>query len=196
MYTISTTVNFILPALGLILLVLGVFWGKLVYIVLALWLSLIGLLIQYEMAGGEILGSYFDYLNATIYTANLCILLASLVLVALKAPSLHGKVTRYITGAVAALTITGAVTLTINLWVNACFIEGRVPGSPVMQVVNFGSHPAYCSYQYLFYRIGANGKVGYLCPGHYGLLPSTGEVAIAPDFLMHQLTQHTKKNAP
>lgn len=163
------------------------------YVIIALWVSLIALLLQYQAAGGEILGSYFGYLNTTVYTFTLITLVASFVYLFFKTPSMHGKFSRYAGGLVAACLITGGSLLMINLWINAHFIEDKLPGTAIMQVVTF-TPPSYCSYQYVFYKVGSNGKISYLCPNYYGLLPAVGHLDVAPDFLARQLMRPIKAN--
>jgi hypothetical protein len=58
---LSTILHIILPPLAAILLVIGLKKKEINFIIIALWLSLIALMIHYQTAGGEILGSYFNY---------------------------------------------------------------------------------------------------------------------------------------
>ena len=192
MDTLLSTLNFILPILGIILLILGVKRENLTSIVVALWVSLIALLLQYQLAGGEILGTYFDYKNAAVYSANIIILLFALLYILFKAPVLHGKYLSYFTGLLAAVFVTSGVVLIVNLWMNAKFLEERLPGSAIMQVVTF-TPPNYCKYRYVLYKVGNDKKVSYLCPNYYGLIPAIGHLEVAPDFLVHQLAQQLHK---
>jgi hypothetical protein len=188
METLITALNFALPLLGIILLLFGVKRGNLTSIIIALWVSLVALLLQYQLAGDEILGTYFDYKNAAIYTINSLILSFALLYILLKASLFHRKYIRYLTGLLAAGFITGGVLLLTNIWINAEFIENRFPGSAIMQVVTF-TPPRYCEYRYVFYKVGNDKKISYLCPNHYGLVPAIGHLEVAPDFLFHQLAQ-------
>ncbi|KTC65881.1 type I secretion system LssZ [Legionella adelaidensis] len=68
MNILTHVINYLLPLLGLLLLILGIVRRGINYVMVALWLSLIAFLLNYQMAGGEVLGSYFDYHHASIYT--------------------------------------------------------------------------------------------------------------------------------
>jgi len=69
-----------------------------------------------------------------------------------------------------------------------------MPGTPIMQVATF-SKADYCAYRYTFYKVAKNGTVMYLCPNHYGLIPSIGRLAISPDFIASQLSPPNKKKS-
>lgn len=193
MDTLAHILHIVLPLLGIILLFLGLKKQRPNYIIGALWLSLIALLIHYQAAGGEILGSYFDYKNATIYSINLCILISTLIYLFFKLPMLQKKSIRCFTGLISAFLIVGAAILLINLWVNAYFIENRREGTPIMQVASFAPLQ-YCNYRYVFYKVGADDRISYLCPNHYGILPSIGYLDVSPEFLLNHLTRHAKQN--
>jgi len=186
MNTLIDVINYLLPLLSLILLVVGIVIRRISYVFLAFWLSLICSLVLYQTAGGEILGSYFGYLNTTIYTLNIIILVVSLIYALFNLPLLNNKFIFYVAGLLSACIITGAVILSINLWINACFIEQKLPGTPIMQVVSF-TPPAYCSYRYIFYKVGVDKKISYLCPNYYGLIPAVGHLDVAPAFISRQL---------
>ncbi|HAU0197920.1 TPA: type I secretion system protein LssZ, partial [Legionella pneumophila] len=53
--------------------------------------------------------------------------------------------------------------------------------------------PDYCNYRYIFYKVALDGTVYYLCPNHYGLIPSIGRLSISPDFIASQLSIPSKK---
>ena len=193
MNTLSNTLHDLLPFLSAILLVIGIKIERFNYIIAALWLSLIALILHYQTAGGEILGSYFGYQNATIYTINLLVLIITLLYLFIKIPILKGNLSRYVTGIVSSCLIVGSVFLLINLWINAYFIESRRPGTPVLQVARFTALD-YCSYRYVFYKVGVDGQIGYMCPDHYGVIPSVGHLDSLPDVLLNQLAQRIKKS--
>lgn len=175
-----------LPFFALLLLIIGLKQNRLTFMSSALWLSLIALMLHYQNAGGEILGRYFGYRQAGIYSLNLVVLISALLALCFKLPMLQAKRTRYVTGFISALLVVSTLCLLGNLWINARFIETSRPGTPIMQVVPF-THRPYCSYRYIFYKIGLNGKVSYLCPNHYGLIPSVGELDTPPDFITEHL---------
>ncbi len=186
MNTLSTLLYDLLPLVGVILLVIGIKTERMNYVITALWLCLISLLLHYQTAGGEILGSYFGYEHAAVYSVNLLVLLISLLYLFFKAPVLQNKHIRYATGFISACLVVGGSLLLINLWMNANFIENRRPGTPVMQVATFTALD-YCSYRYVFYRVSLDGKISYLCPDHYGIIPSIGHLDVSPDFVLNHL---------
>ncbi|KTD17216.1 hypothetical protein [Legionella jordanis] len=187
MINIADLIHIILPFLALIVLVLGLKFKRSNYILIALWVSLITLLLAYRASGGEILGSYFNYLHASTYSLNLIILLVSFLYLLLTAVArINHYLIRSVSSLVSAALTIGVVFLLINLWVNAIFIEHRLAGTPILQVATFNK-PPYCDYKYVFYKISDNNKVKFMCPNHYGLLPSIGELNAAPTFVIKQL---------
>ena len=156
------------------------------FVLIALWVSLVMILLQYQMAGTEILGSYFNYRHALIYSLNLVILLIALIYLLLQLPFLKSRYSQAAVALMIAFFITGSILLMINLWFNAHFIETRQPNTAVMQVVSF-TPPPYCPYRYVFYKVGLDKQIYYLCPNYYGLIPSTGKVDEVPEFIVRQL---------
>ena len=186
MFTLLNAINYLLPILSLLLLVTGIATKRTNYVLIAFWLSLLAFTMLYRAAGGEILGRYFGYLNATFYSINLFVLIAGTLYIFFNIPFLRGKYIGYATALVSACLITGGVILSINLWVNAYFIETRLPNSAIIQVVSF-TPPQYCSNRYVFYKVGSDKKIAYLCPNHYGLIPKIGHLEVAPEFLVKQM---------
>ena len=191
MNQLSSVLHDLLPLLAIIFLLIGLNTQRINYVISALWLSLIALLLHYQTAGGEILGTYFNYKNAAIYSINLVVLITTLLCLFYRLPLFQGKRTRYATGFLSAFMVIGGLLLLINLWMNACFIENRRPGTPIMQVATYTALP-YCSYHYVFYKVGMDGKIGYLCPNHYGIIPSSGTLELSPTFLLNQLGQQLR----
>ncbi|MFC3907551.1 type I secretion system protein LssZ [Legionella dresdenensis] len=180
-------IHAIFPFLGLVLLIAGLKTSHKNLIVISLWLSLIAILIHYRLSGGEILGSYFGYLHTLVYSINLLVLLIAIIYLLVHFAKEAGSgFIRYTTGLIAAISITSIVILLGNLWTNAYFIEHRYPGTPVLQVATF-TQLDYCSYSHVFYKVDSYGKIGYLCPNHYGLLPSIGYLDTAPGYVIKQL---------
>lgn len=178
-------VHILLPLLGLSLLVIGIKNKIRNYVILSFWLSFIAVVITYQRAGGEILGYYFNYSQALIYTISIVTLLASILyfLIHLESKNL---LLRYLSGFIAAVLVISALLLLINLWINAFFVENRLPGTPILQVATF-KKVDYCAYRYVFYKINKDRSIHYLCPNHYGLIPSIGRLTTTPDFLLQQL---------
>ncbi|MDI9818224.1 MULTISPECIES: type I secretion system protein LssZ [unclassified Legionella] len=193
MITIMDLIHILLPFVSLIVLVFGVYLKQKNYIQVAFWVSLFALFLHYRIAGGEILGSYFDYLHAAIYSLNLIVLvIALLVLLFVPLYGMENRLVRYIGSFLSAILVTGTILLLINLWINARFVENRLPGTPILQVASFSKQP-YCDYKYIFYTINQDKKVAFMCPNHYGLIPSVGELPSVPDFITKQLPSLEKK---
>ena len=191
MYTFAETIHCLFPLIALVLFIIGIKRNAIYYVISALWLSLIALVIHYQASGGEILGSYFNYYNATIYTLNLIILVASLIRVISHLGS-DSTLFKYSTSLAQALIVIGSILVITNLWVNAYFVETRMVGTPIMQVGLF-KQAEYCTYRYVFYKVGTDGAVSYLCPNYYGLIPSIGRLSTSPDFIATQLSLPNKK---
>ncbi|RUR16005.1 type I secretion system protein LssZ [Legionella sp. km535] len=191
MYNLAKVIHCLFPLIALVLLIIGIKRKAIYYVISALWLCIIALVIHFQSSGGEILGSYFNYMNAAIYSANLIILFIALVRV-IDHLSSDGALFRYVSTFIKSLIVIGSILLISNLWINAYFIENRMTGTPVMQVALL-QKPEYCSYRYIFYKVAADGSVIYLCPNHYGLVPSIGRLEISPDFITTQLSAPSKK---
>jgi len=191
MDTLSNILHVSLPLLGIVLLVTGIVMRRTNCIKGALWISLIALLLHYQTAGGEILGTYFGYKNAAIYSINLIVLIITLLYLFFHLPIFQKKPGRYATGLISAFLVVGGILLLINLWMNACFIENRRAGTPIMQVTTFAPID-YCTHQYVFYKVGLDGHINYMCPNHYGIIPSIGKLEISPEFLLNYLTRQLK----
>lgn len=191
MYTLASIIHFIFPLIALILLMIGIKRNAIYYVISALWLSLIALIIHYEASGGQLLGDAFNYPNAATYSINLVILIVALIRV-ISHLSIDHPVFRYVSSFIKAALVIGCFLVITNVWVNAFFIENRLPGTPIMQVATF-SKTEYCGYRYIFYKVDKDGSVMYLCPNHYGLIPSVGRLAVSPDFIASQLSLPSKK---
>jgi hypothetical protein len=191
MYNLAKVIHCLFPLMALVLLIIGIKRKAIYYVISALWLSLIALVIHFQSSGGEILGSYFNYVNAAIYSANLIILFVALVKV-IDHLSSDSSLFRYVSTFIQSVIVIGSILLITNLWINAYFIENRMTGTPVMQVALL-QKPEYCSYRYIFYKVADDGSVLYLCPNHYGLVPSIGRLEISPDFITTQLSVPSKK---
>jgi hypothetical protein len=184
---ILESIHILFPLLGALILLFGIKSQRKNYIVVALWLSLISLVLHYRDSGGEILGSYFNYNHAAIYSLNLIVLISSIIYLLLTSIwELRGKILRYSAGFLSAGLITGSALLLTNLWINAYFVENRLAGTPILQVATFNKQP-YCGYKYVFYKVGTDKNVWFMCPNHYGLLPSLGQLHSAPNFVVKQL---------
>ncbi|KTC75227.1 type I secretion system LssZ [Legionella birminghamensis] len=187
MISLMNSIYFIFPLISLALLAYGFKSSHKNYISLALWLSLLAVLLEYQTAGGEILGSYFNYKHAAIYSLNLLVLMICIIyLLFYSFSQSKNSLYRYASGFTAAIAVTGAAILITNLWVNAFFIEHRLQNTPLLQVASF-QQVEYCSYSYVFYKINPHGQVQYMCPNYYGLLPSVGNLKVPPAHVLKQL---------
>lgn len=191
MHNLANILHCLFPIIALVLLVLGIRKNAIYYIISSLWLSLIAIFIHFQTSGGQILGSYFNYTNAFIHSVNLIILVIALILVITHLTS-DSPLFKYTKSLLQSIVVIGCMLLITNLWINAYFIENRMDGTPIMQVALIDK-PEYCAYRYLFYKVATDGSVFYLCPNHYGLIPSIGKLTISPDFISSQLSAPSKK---
>ncbi|MCC5791085.1 MAG: type I secretion system protein LssZ [Legionellaceae bacterium] len=153
---------------------------------IATWSNILAILILYQLAGGEILGLFFGYSNAFLYSVNLLLLVVAVSYLLLHSESI--KTSRVMGGmlwSIALIVIFAGLLLLSNVWINAHFIEHRKQGKPILQVATLGKNP-HCSYRYIFYKMQSDGQVGYLCPNYYGLIPRVGQLETTPEFLKHQ----------
>ena len=193
MNALSNPPNVWLSLISATLLIMGIKMG-IRYLVVALWLSLTILLLHYRMAGGEILGAYFDYKNASIYTINLFVLIGTLLTLLFKHPLFKNNLYHYTTIFLSISLVAGSLLLLINLWINAQFIENRRPGSPIIQITPF-TPLKYCNYRYVFYKVDLNNQINYMCPNYYKIIPSIGPLDISPEFLINQFKSHNNTKA-
>jgi hypothetical protein len=180
------------PLLGGLMLFFGIRLRRKNYTIGALWLSLIALILHYRASGGEILGSYFNYPHAAIYSLNLVVLISSMLYLLLTSvQKISGKILHYTSSFFSAALITAGALLLINLWINAVFVENRLEGTSILQVATFNKQP-YCGYKYVFYKVDSDSIIKYMCPNHYGLIPSVGKLRSAPGFVVQQLPSQLK----
>lgn len=185
--SLAQTIKFIIPLGALVVLLYGIYKRAIYYITAALWLSLISLIIHYQNSGGEILGTYFNYLNAFFYSLNLVILAVSMVFVLAHLNSKNeASWGSYLETFIKSLIFIACFLMFTNVWMNAFFIENKMKGTPIIQVALINK-PVYCDYKYVFFKMAQNGSVYYLCPNYYGLIPKLGYLEKNPDFLETQL---------
>ncbi|MCE0723882.1 MULTISPECIES: type I secretion system protein LssZ [Legionella] len=191
MYALGKLIQCLFPLIALVLFIIGTKKKAIEHIISALWLSLIAALIHFQFSGNQIFGTYFGYLNAGVYSFNLLILVLSLIHV-MSHLSINGPAFKYTSTFINSLLVVGACVVISNLWINAFFIENKMEGTPIIQVALFDK-PEYCESKYIFYKIDQDSSVNYLCPNHYGLVPSVGHLAASPDFITTQLSLPVKK---
>lgn len=192
MYTLTQVLYNLFPVIACIVLILGIKRHSIQLIISSLWVSLIGIALHFQASGGQILGSYFNYGNATIYSLDLFVLVISFLII-ISHLSFNHLIFKYLSHLINSFVVIAGLIVIINLWMNAFFIENRLEGSPILQVALFNK-TQYCSYKYIFYKIAKDGSVHYLCPDHYGLIPSAGKLDVKPDFITTQLTLPIKNN--
>jgi uncharacterized membrane protein len=185
MYHILEMINFTIPFIAAIFLFWGFYKKINLMIILSLWLSLFALVSHYQLSGSEILGGYFNYLRAIIYSINLIVLAVAAyhILANFKSSSL---LLNSVYSGLKVILFFGFIVLFANLWVNAYFIEQRMENTPVIQVATLKSNQL-CKYKYIFYIVNKEGELHYLCPNRFFLLPSIGKVKTKPEFLIQQL---------
>lgn len=186
MYIFAQFAKCLFPIAAFLLIAIGIKKQTFHFVASSLWLSLIALMIHFQSSGGQILGDYFNYLNALTYTLNLLLLVAAFLLI-ISHLCVEHPVFKYMSGFTKSLVLISALLVLINLWINAFFIENRKSGSPIMQIALMNKLQ-YCSYRYIFYKIARDGTMYYLCPEHYGLLPSVGPVSLNLDALTSQFS--------
>lgn len=194
MNIVLIVINYLLPLFALTLLFIGL-WKQLKrFVFTALLISLLAIVLQYEIAGGELLGTYFNYHNAVIYTLSFIILLTALSYLFIKNKRLQGKYIRYPAGILLVILIGASFIILINIWINASFIANKLPGTSIIQVATF-HELNHCKNNYIFYKVDSTGKLLYLCPNHYGLIAKTGIVSARPELIIRQMTQHHTPNS-
>lgn len=191
MYILTKLILHLFPLVALILLIIGIKQKSIYYVISSLWLSLIAVIIHFESSGRQILGDYFNYANAAIYSLNLMILFISLTRI-ISHLSFTNSIFKYVSSLLNSFIVIGCLLVITNIWINAYFLHDRMQGTPIMQVA-LSTKPKYCSYKYIYYKIANDGSVDYLCPDHYGLIASIGRLSISPDFIATQLPAESKK---
>lgn len=193
MHTLAQTIHILFPLIALLFLVYGIRQQKAIPVSTSLWIGLIALMLHYQMSGGELLGSYFNYRNAVIYSFNIFIVATALIYL-LSQTKIESRILKAINHLFKAVFITACLLLLTNLWINAWFIETRMPGTPVMQVANLNDGNEHCNYRHVYYKVSKDGSIQYLCPNKYGLLPGTGTLHLWPEFIAQQLPHPILKN--
>lgn len=191
MFILTSIIDCLFPLMALLLLIIGIQRKAIYYIISSLWLSVIALIIHFQSSGSQIFGGYFDYLQASIYSVNLIVLFVALVCI-FSHLAINSNFYLYLSSLFKAVICISILFLIINLWTNAYFIENRMPGTPIMQVALL-EKSEYCSNKYVFYKVDKDGAVSYLCPNHFGIIPSIGKLAVSPEFIITQLSMPIKK---
>lgn len=185
MYILLQVVHFILPLIAAVMLIYGIKKDNSLYTSAALWISLLTLAVHYEVSGGEILGSYFDYVNASIYSFNLFVFLFASIYI-LSSFDIENIILRTLNAILKTAIVAGFVILFCNLWINAYFVEQKMDGTPVLEVaLPKGNH--LCQHRHIFYIVNQNGGLEFLCPNEFVFLPGLGKISIIPEHVLNQL---------
>lgn len=188
MINLTNSIHLLLPLVSIILLTIAIIKSNNQLVLITLWLSAIGTMLHYQSSDNHILGSYFGYTHSSLYTINILTLLFSILYIIrhYKVSSGKGQQGLIVKSILSMLVIFFITTILINIWINALFIEHRLSRTPVLQIATFG-HLSYCDYQYVFYVISKKNQLNYMCPNHFGLIPSMGTLNTIPDYIMQQL---------
>ncbi|WP_133130460.1 type I secretion system protein LssZ [Legionella yabuuchiae] len=184
MNIILNTIGYLIPLLALILFLVGMVKKRKRFVLASLIVSLIGILLQYETAGGEIFGNYFGYKNALIYSLSFIILIIALFYIGIASKEMQGKF-RYPTLVLFTILFFASAIILINVWINAYFIENTLKDTTVIQVATFDKNE-FCAHDFLFYKVAPDGKMHYLCPNHYVLIAKTDILKLPPELFIKQ----------
>lgn len=188
MYSFFYLVYLILPIIALVFLLIGMLKKHSPFITIAVWISLLGLLLHYQISGGEILGHYFNYLHAGIYSFNLLIfLIAIMKLLNMNSP--ENYYLKLSNNFLKAFIVVGLFIILTNLWINAYFIENRKEGTAIIQVAGLKKYNPCNSSNIAYYKIDKKGNIMYLCPHQYGLFPEIGKLEKVPPIIARQLPE-------
>lgn len=181
MYTLAQIIHVFLPLIAIYIFALGIRKNNIHYIISTLWISIISLMVMHQISDGEIIGVFFNYYNAALYSINLIVLFISLIRI-ISHLSTDNSIFKYTNSLIKSFIVIGSLLVIANIWINAIFIENKKDGTPVMHVA-LVHKPAYCSSRYILYKVERSGALAYMCPNHYGLIPSIGHLPLKPDFI-------------
>jgi hypothetical protein len=186
MSVITSSIHYFLPFFSFILLVFGLMRNRLRFVLAALIVAIVSIIIQYQLAGDELFGTYFDYSHAALYSLNFIVVIVSLLFIAKREKGFHKPYARYPVALFFSLIIIASLLITTNVWINAYFIQDKLPKTTIVTVGRFVK-TEYCSNSYTLYKINRNKQVQYLCPNNYGLIAGIGQLDIIPEELMKQM---------
>lgn len=164
-----TIIVYTFPLLSLASLLIAFVKKQMNYALISLWISVIAVAVNYQLAGGEIFSPYFGVSQAIPYSANIVVFMISTVfmLYCIK-DFLLKKRQRFFIDGLAVFLIAGVIIILINLWTNAWFIESRFPKTPLMEVATFNK-PFQCEHAFVILKINKKAKIKYLCPNDKGI---------------------------
>lgn len=166
---LMTIIVYTFPLLSLASLLLAFVKKQMNYALISLWISVIAVAVNYQLAGGEIFSPYFGVSQAIPYSANIVVFMISTVfmLYCIKDFLLKKRQRVFIDG-LAVFLIAGVIIILINLWTNAWFIESRFPKTPLMEVATYNK-PFQCEHAFVILKINKKAKINYLCPNDKGI---------------------------
>lgn len=183
----------ILSLIGVVATLFGLRHHKKEAMHIGLWFTIFAMVLLYNLADGEILGTFFNYENSILYSINLLVLVVILSYLFLTSNWIQKRQWfHYLAYFGILLIVAAGSVLLINVWMNARFIETKNNALPIIQVANYGNNP-HCEYQYVFYKMNNQGTIEYLCPNHYFLIPKVGVVSSIPDYIKQQFNLLVQK---
>ncbi len=186
MYSLFHLVYLILPVIAALFLVFGIKKKQNSIISMAVWISLLGLLLHYHISGGEILGHYFNYLHASIYTFNILVFLIAIIIL-LSNKEVESYLLKLSSNLLKAFIVVGVMIILTNLWINAYFIENRKAGTPIIQIAGMKKFNPCKSSNIAYYKVDKQGNIMYLCPSQFGLFPAIDKLDKVPAMIAKQL---------
>ena len=191
MPTLMNVINYILPFFAFVLIVFGIMKSKMRFVLVALIVAIFAIVIQYEHAGGELFGRYFDYTHAAIYTVNFIVVISALLYILSGEKVLKAKSLRYPAAVVIAILVVASCIIVMNVWINAFFIKDRLLNTDVIEVGYF-EKPLYCNNSVVYYKLNTKYQIEYLCPNYYLLIAKRGYLETTPKLLKEQLLKSVK----
>lgn len=192
MHSFFYLIYLILPIIAAVFLIVGLMKKQNAVISIAVWISLLGLLFHYQISGGEILGHYFNFLTAGIYSFNLLVLLIGIFNLFTSEPS-DNFMLKLGTSFLKAFILIGLLVILTNLWINAYFIENRKAHTAIIQVAGMEKYNPCKTSKIAYYKMDKAGNIKYLCPNQYGVFPGIGKLEKIPPVLAKQLPKIEQK---
>lgn len=193
MFSFVEALHLLFPALSFLSFASAILFKRKNFYAASLWFGLFGLFCHYHASGGEILGNYFNYQHALFYSINLIFVVLSVIIILLNWKKKLNNGLKLGTNLLSFCLVITCSFLLANIWTNAFFVEKKLAGTPILQVAMF-TKKNYCEYKYIFYKLHQDKRISYLCPNHYGLLPSVGYLKRPPTLVVGQLPHELKRN--
>lgn len=183
---IAPTLHVAAPCTALGLLTVGVKTKRYSMMLAALWLCFLALFFHHKIAGYHLWGEYFDYRNTASYTLSIAVLLVSSLYLHRRTFNGPDRLLRYMSDGITAILWLIGIILVINLWINAYFVETALQGTSIIRVTNDRALSP-CAKKSVYYKVGLDGNISYLCPSQRGLIPTIVHLDKVPDHIVGQL---------